>query len=206
MAQLLPSINSTGYYEAEAPYSSQLVQGVVYTCKSLRTFADLSASGVDLWQDYYANLNISLERFTQDVAAGTTIVGLQAGTGEWIYVPSSFLSQIPSVDGYVYTTLVLGVSLGAVPDDFKFAPLITAMENLVITTLGITPQIKAITTGQPTVIPLEDHNKLTLARQTKISITETDYGRAERLANELTQANAKVAALEKYVRESLQGP
>lgn len=202
MSQLLPSLLSSGLFEAEAPYNALLAPGVSYTCRSLRTIADVVGSGVDMWTEYYQKHGIDEVRFSKDVEDGVSIVGLQAGTGEWLYLPSSFLTRIPVVDGVTYTTLTLGVGLGPVPDNFRIAPLVTSLENIVKSTLGITPQIKAITTSLPTVIPQASHEKLQVARAARISSTETDYARAERLERELAEAIRQKKALEKYIEDN----
>lgn len=203
MEGLIPNIGSSGSYEASAPFTDLVDRGVSYTCRSLRTISELASKGKDVWAEYYEPYQVEPDRYAQDVASNVTIVGLQSGVGDWVDIPSTFITRIPVSNGIIYTTLVLGISLGAVPDNFAIGPLSTALANVVKTNIGIDPQMKAVVTGQPTMIPTDQHDRLTLARQAVITSTETDYARAQRLETEVERLQTQIKILSDALKSRL---
>ena len=197
MAQLIPPFGSTGGYKAREPFNTVISDGVSYTCRSLREVNELVSHGVDIWAEYYEPYNIDPDIYSQDIVDNVTIVGLQSGLGQLYYIPASYLTQIPVTEGETYVTLMLGVSLGSIPDSFAVTPLIEALRSVVQANVGIDPQIKAVAVGQPTVVSLDKAERLEKARIQKITELETDYVKAKRLQAEVDKLKNQVAVLSK---------
>lgn len=196
----IPQLNAVGVYTLKAPYDSLVTPQVAYTCRSLRSLSDIAAAGDLIWEQYYEPLGVSMETYQQDLSDNVFIVGLQAGTGEWIYVPSSHILKAPDLNGVLYSPVLLGVNLGPVPDTMQLDGLIAKIQNVVEASIGIMPQIKGVLISQPALVPLEDSKRLEEIRAAKITDAESDYAKVQRLTSELEVTRSKLAELEAWVR------
>lgn len=193
-------IGDSGIFTLREPFNKLVTPKVVYTVSSIRTISDIMASGELAYDQYYKSMGVGEDVFAKDAANNATILGLQAGTGEWIYVPEGYVESYPITNGVKYSSIVLGVGLGAIPDDMNLEALIAAMQDLTLRTIGVNPKVKAALIAQPAFIPHEQHEALEKARAAKVSSTETDYSRAEQLQRQLNEANKKIVELEKYIK------
>lgn len=198
-----PGIGMSGLYELKEPYHNLLISQVSYTCRSLRTLSDIAAAGEQIWERYYEPYAVSVEVYQQDLANNVCIVGLQAGTGEWAYVPESFIAAIPDPNGITYTPVMLGVYLGALEDTFPLNGITTQIESLVQASLGVKPQVRGVVVGQSVILSHDEHERLTVARNALKTSQESDYARAQRLQTELTKANEKIAQLSLHIQNRL---
>ncbi len=194
-----PSINQSGIFKLKPPFDSLVTPQVVYTCRSLRTINDVLASGEQPYEKFYKPLSISETDFNKDAKTNACIVGLQAGTGEWIYVPDSFILSAPSMNGVKYSPIVLGVSLGAIPDNFNLEGLISAFKDITMSTIGVEPQIKGMLVAQPAMIDRDKHERLEIARKEKIKQNKTDFVRVKELTDETAVLRLKIVELEKWI-------
>ena len=198
-----PDIGQSGIYKLVFPFDVLITPKVVYTCRSLRTINDILAAGEEIFDTYYKSIGLTKTDYERDAKANVCIVGLQSGTGEWIYVPTSYIELAPNMNGVKYTSLVLGVSLGPLPDKFNLEGLIAIFKDATTATIGVTPEVKGIVVSQPAILSREEHDRLTLARTEKITQNRTDYSRVREQTQLITQLNAKIEALEKYIAEKL---
>lgn len=195
-----PQLNSSGIFKLTTPFDKLVTPDVIYTCRSLRSISDILAAGDLVYETYYKPLGVTEASYKKDLAENVPIAGLQAGTGEWIYVPASFIAQAPDVNGVKYTSLALGITLGALPDDYSLEGVKGLIANIITGTIGIVPQIKGIMIAQPTLLSREHHERLVAARATKVTITKTDYARAMELETENQALRKKVGELEQYIK------
>lgn len=198
-----PDIGQSGIYKLVFPFDTLVTPKIVYTCRSLRTINDILAAGEEIFDTYYKSIGLTKTDYERDAKANVCIVGLQSGTGEWIYVPTSYIESAPNMNGVKYTSLVLGVSLGPLPDKFNLEGLIAIFKDATTATIGVTPEVKGIVVSQPAILSREEHDRLTLARTEKITQNRTDYSRVREQTQLITQLNAKIEALEKYIAEKL---
>ena len=195
-----PTMGQSGIYKLRSPYDQLVTPKVVYTCRSLRTLNDVFATGEDPFVTYYKPVGLDEAAYQEDAKTNVVIVGLQAGTGEWIYVPDSYIVQAPNNNGVKYTSIVLGVSLGSIPDDTNLDGLISLFNQIVLANLGVTPTVKGVVVSQPAYISSEQHARLLAARKEKISQADPDPLKIARLEQDLQSAQTKIAELEKWIR------
>lgn len=194
-------IGDSGIFTLKDPFHTQLLPQTVYTCKSVRTLNDIVASGVDPYQKYYEPYQISKEAYLSDLSQNVCIVGLQASTSHWVYVPDTYIAQLPRTYGVKYSSIVLGIELGAVPDELNLKGLTDAIHDLVFDNLGVKPNIKAVLVAPPTLIDMEQHQKLEQARKAKIKQTETLFAQRNRLQSEVESLHRKIHELESYIKK-----
>lgn len=206
MAGYIPQIGAVGVFTLAAPYDSQLTPQVAYTCRSLRMLSDIAASGELIWERYYQPLNVSETVYQQDLADNVCIVGLHAGTGEWVYVPSSFILSAPSINGVMYSPVILGVSLGPIPDSYQLDGLIEKVEGVVQAVLGIKPVIKGMLISQPALVSHEEAVRLESVRTAAITDNQSDYSKLQQALSDLQLTRSKLQQLEAWVKNNLPSP
>jgi hypothetical protein len=198
-----PGIGMSGLFILQDPFHQVLIPQVSYTCRSLRTLSDIAAAGEQIWERFYQPYNVPIDLYQRDLANNICIVGLQAGTGEWAFVPESFITAIPDPNGITYTPVMLGVYLGAVEDTFSLSSITSEIESLIQATIGVKPQIQGVVVGQSVILSHEEHNRLIAARAALKTSDESDYARAQRLQTQLTEATEKIAQLSEYIKARL---
>ena len=198
-----PLIGDSGIFTLDDPFSVLVTPQVIYTVRSIRTMNDIIAAGALPYEKYYQPLGISQDKYLLDAGNNVCIIGLQAGTGEWIYVPQSYIKEPPKTTGVKYSSIVLGIGLGAIPDSLNLEFLETSIGEIVYSTLGINPKIKAVLVSQPAFIAHEKHERLEQARQAKITRKETDYAKVKRLEEENKLLRDKIAILEDFIKKTI---
>lgn len=203
LQQYLPDIGATGNYYLKAPYDTLVKAGVSYTCKAIRKLSSFIAEGQDPFSFYYESVGLDETTFQADVDAGVSIVSLQTDGGEWLHIPSNYITRFPNMNGIVYRAMMLGVSLGAIPDTMNLEALKTSVNNLVYDTLGITPVIKEVVISVPSIVSKTDHDLIEQARIAKTKIKMSDTGLLAKANQDLATARAKIVELENYIKTKL---
>jgi hypothetical protein len=195
-----PTPGQTGQWKLKAPYDSLMAPKTLYTCQSVQSINSYIASGESVYDRYYGPLDVSTDQYQQDVGDNVFIVGLQAGTGEWVYVPASFIEEAPNDNGVKYIPVVLGVSLGAVPDSVNLEPIIQQVKNLVEATFGITSEVKGVLVGSPKWMTNEEHDLMENVRKQKISTSSSPVIEANILREDNERLRRAMAEYEKIFK------
>ncbi len=199
----LPDIGAIGIYRLAAPFDTQILANTMYTCRAIKRFGEVASLGVDPFKTYYQPLGLTEAKYKADDALGACIVSLQAGSGNWIYVPSTYILAFPSVNGVKYNVTIMGVALGGIPDSLSLEPLKTAMSDLVYASLGLRPSFKAVIVSEPSMIPTDDHLKLEQARVANITITEPARTTILRLQQENAALAYKLSQAEEWIKNNI---
>lgn len=204
MANLIPQLGATGIYTLIDPFDAQIRSGVTYTCVGVRRLTDFVTIGRDPKTLYYdANeLDESIwERDSNDPE--TCIISLTSKSGQWIYVPSSFIASYPDIGGVPYTVRVLGINLGAIPDTLDLSNLLTNVQNLVKDTIGVDSVAKTVAASDTKIISKEDSDAIESARQDLITINQTDRARVLELETLVQTQKDQIEALQDYIENHL---
>lgn len=198
-----PIIGDSGFFTLKEPYSVLLTPTTLYTCQSVRTVNDFIASGESVYEKFYAPLKVSGDEYQQDLAENVLIVGLQAGTGEWVYVPSSFIVDAPTSNGVKYIPVVLGISLGAIPDAYNLEGIIKQVTDIVTNTLGITPEVKGLVVSSPKWLTNEEHELLETSKKALISNSTSSIILAKILQSENDRLREVILQYEKIFKMTI---
>lgn len=200
---LTPPINVTGTYSLNAPWAQDVVPNTPYTCIAVRKFADIIRKGEDPFALYYATKQLAYSDYQRDSAAGECIVTLRSAGGQFIYVPTSYILGFPNQSGVPYASMLLGVRLGAIPNNLDLSAIKAKIATAVHDILGITPTIQQAVNSEIVNKSAADHAAIEAARQAQITERQTDY--AKYLAAQATvQAQAqRIVELETYIRQNL---
>lgn len=197
---LIPNIGVKGLFHLLPPYDTQVLKDVAYTCVAIRRMSDILVAGGDPFNDYYTSVGLSEDTFKADLASGVCIISLQAAPNIFIYVPSSYIVSFPDIGGIPYTTLLLGINLGAVPDSMDLSYLKNKIAADVLETLGIESEVTAVAASLPMLLSTTDSAAFEAARRARIGTVVTDYSKY--LASEamLASARQRITELEAYIR------
>jgi hypothetical protein len=196
---LLPAIGTTGIYTLLPPFETKLLTNVSYRCAAVRRLEDIVAAGANPFTEHYEPAQISRAKYEEDMAAGVCIVSLIAGSGAWVYVPSSYIASMPDQNGIPYSVMLLGVKLSALPDSQDLALLKSKIVDTVTEYLGIDSEIREVVVSPPMLISRTEHNALEASRQEAISNVETDYAKLLAKTAQLNAALLKITELENYI-------
>lgn len=190
---LTPPIGAAGTYKVSDPFQSVVDSATHYECKAVRRFVDVVNEGVDPYSEYYAPYNISQEKYQQDYTAGACIVSLVSSSGVWVHVPTTYITSYPSLGGIPYTAIVLGISLGAVPDYLDLTAIKKKISDSVMEYIGVSSTVTSVKVSQTRNVSYGDHQAIETARVQKISERTTDYAK-------LLDAQARIAALQQQLQ------
>ncbi len=195
-------VGDRGIFTLKEPFSILVTPQVVYEVRAIRTLNDYVANGESPYDKFYKPFNISEKDYHLAVSKNTCIVALNAGTGEWIYVPENYIEGLPVTTGVKYTNVGLGIRLGAIPDTTSLEALIASIREQVLGYVGVDAEIKVIAIGQSSIIEAGKHTRLENARQNKISISETDFAKAKKLEAENATLKQRVRMLEQFIERN----
>lgn len=212
-----PLLNAKGFYEFNKPWDVK--QGVIYECIAIRSFSDIYKLGVDVYEQYYKPVGLVIGKtvdgsdtgfnFEAEAAKTPNIITLRGSDGSMIYIPDTYITKVPTTDLEPYSHVVLGVSLGPLPDAVNLDNIKRDVAAMVAARIGINATVhvcrsalvshptnaehllleKARKVGLPPVIPtlqaeLDTANQELVATKLKIKTLESviiEHGMADNL-------------------------
>jgi hypothetical protein len=200
MAGLIPALNATGLYTLRAPFDTVLLPQTSYGCVAIRRLEDIVAAGGDPFDQYFAPKGITRALYETDAAAGCVIVSLQSSSGQWVYVPSTYIASMPEQGGVPYTSMLLGIKIGAVPDSLDLSFLKTKISEIITATLGVSAEIREVANSPKTLLNQTQHSAAESARAAAVTSNQTDYSKFL-AAQALADARLlKIQQLEAWIR------
>jgi hypothetical protein len=138
---ITPPINASGIYTAYAPFTLPL--NIVYRCDAIRTFKELAKRNIDVYTTYYAPFNLAENIYNEDAQLGASIVTLVSATGEFYYVPNTYIQSYPGSAGVRYDRKIMVVELGLMPSTIDLDYFIPIVQDLVKKNVGVenTPSV-----------------------------------------------------------------
>jgi hypothetical protein len=200
---LIPAIGAKGTFALTTPWSGDVVAGTPYTVKAIRRMDDIIRLGVDPWAMCYEPKGLALSVYQADAAAGACIISLQSDAGQWIVVPSTYITSFPNANGIPYHAVALAVTLSAIPDSLNLASLKTKIAAAVHDNIGVTAQVFTCFTSDMTLVSLEDHTTLEAVRATAITDLTTDHAKYLAAVAQVATLTTQKAALEAYIKAHL---
>jgi hypothetical protein len=202
----IPQIGSKGVWKLLTPFDTALSPQTHYTCIGIRKLSDFSAAGEDAFITYYEPASLSKDTYIADLNNDVCIITLQQNSGSVVYVPSSYIDGFPDVNGYIYNSVVLAISLGALPETLDLTYIKSKIVDDVREIIGITSTVRTVVISEPKVIGTDDHNAITAARQANITAVKTDYANYIEAVAQRDSAYQKIQVLEQYIKDHLPHP
>jgi hypothetical protein len=197
--QYTPDIGANGIFVLKDPFSALLKPNTTYTVQAVRRLKDIIAEGEDPFEVYYDPYDVLRADYELDLLNEVCIVSLQSGAGEWVYVPTSFIVSFPIMNGVKYRAMMIGISLGAIPDTTNLSAFKTKVFDMVRDTFGITTVIKEMAVSAPVVLSKEQSDLVETARANKIVSSLSDSGKLKVALQDLQRCREQIVMLEKYI-------
>lgn len=202
MATITPNVGAGGLWSLKAPFGALLQTNVSYNCVAVRLLSDIIAGGGDPFSSYYQPNGLLQSDYQSDIAANASIISLQASGGQWIYLPNTYVTQMPNQNNIPYTAIVLGVNLGPLPDHLDLTLVKTQVANAVKDAIGITnATIKSIAVSAKTMISPTEHASLTSQRQSNISQAGTATAQLIALQAQYATLQGQYSALTTWIQQ-----
>ena len=183
-----------------SPFSTLLQSGMSYRCDAIRRFSDFIELSIEPFEEYYAPNGLTEADYEQDLENQVCMVALVSSSGHWVYVPSSYITAYPDLNGVPYTVMVLGLELGAIPNYKDLSGLKQTLSDLCRDTIGVTPTVREVAISAVQKLSQSDHDALETARQSAITNSQTDRSKLLAAQAELTQLREQYRKLEEWVR------
>ena len=200
LTPVLPVVGSSGFYKMAAPFDALVVNNIEYSCKAIRRISDYLANNEKVKEDVYEKQGLEESVYEEDLKSDTYIVSLQSRTGHWLYVPYRYILSYPSVNGVQYRSVMVGISLPAMPASQDLSAMISDVKDLVETTLGVTVAVKQVETSKVVMIPPDVHALKQQERAMAISSMNTLFAINRQLQKTNDALVMKVLALENYIK------
>lgn len=169
---MTPLLSAKGIYSVLPPF--ELSVGGIYECIALRKYDDLVELGVDVYEEYYLPHSITEVAYKEDVEAGVVLVTLVDQHGQYLYIPDSYITGYPNQEDLTYHHVVLGMSMGPLPDTVSLDFLKQQLAEKASEVIGLTPLITSNFVPMVGSINQEQHDIMEAARQLRISERKTD--------------------------------
>lgn len=143
-----PQLRSSGYFEFKLPWKAQ--SGVVYECLAIRSFDELTKSGINVYKAFYLPMGMTnglkidggVFDFTAETMLKPNIITLRGSDGSYINIPDTFIAKVPDASYVPYSEVVLAISLGPLPDDLNIDSLKDDIKALVAARANINPEVE----------------------------------------------------------------
>lgn len=196
---ITPVLHAKGQYTLAAPWST--VEGRIYECIAIRAISDFVDRGQDVLAKVYAPKNLGQTELTADIERDAKIITLTSPGVDPIYVPDTYITAAPAMDGVPYSHVLLSVSLGAIPDGMALDHLNAQVAAAVEAAFGITPQVNVHVAASTGFVNQDQHNAWELARQAKITNSSTDRARLLEAQRIIDAQSAENAALVEKIKQ-----
>lgn len=200
MTNLIPALDATGLYTLRAPFDTVLLPQTSYGCVAVRRLEDIIAAGGDPFEQYFRPKNIVRALYDAAAAAGCVIISLQSSSGQWVYVPSAYIASMPEQGGIPYTSMLLGIKIGAVPDSLDLSFLKTKISEIITVTLGVSAEIREVANSPKTLLNQAQHSAAESARIAAVTNNRTDYSKLLEVQALADARLLKIQQLEAWVR------
>lgn len=164
---MVPNIGDRGTYVLKAPWV--LDQKGEYTCHALRSFGEISKNNINVYEIFYKPKGISEQSYKSDADAGAVIVALRASTGNYVYVPSTYILGVPNGSGYAYSRRLFTIDLGALPNGLSTEALQTDLVTTINARFGINPSIREVELPISEIVTPDNHEAIERGRKGRIT-------------------------------------
>lgn len=200
-----PMMYARGIYELKKPWNA--VSTKIYTCIAIRSFEDIYKQGEDVYKIYYENylrdgesVNGITFNFADEAAQLPNICTLRGEDNELLYVPDTYILSFPNTTMVPYSNVVLGLSLGPLPDELDLINVTAMLKDSVIKYFGVTPAVNVMRLPMSSNPSPEEHEQLELVRQGAINNNESIEQRLESALRLIDVQREYISQLEQNVK------
>lgn len=165
---MIPRVGDKGTYILKDPWV--LDQKTEYTCVAIRAYSELVKNNLDVYNHFYKVKGLSEEDYRRDFENQAVMIGLRNNSsGNYVYVPSTYILSTPNGNGYVYARRFISIDLGPLPNNTNTETLREDIKDLVLAKFGVEAALKEVQLPILEVVNPNNHEALERARRGKIS-------------------------------------
>ena len=196
-----PPLYATGKWQVRSPF--EVKSDVIYTCKAIRSIRDLKVRGVDPFETFYEPYEISRDRYEEDLTNLVNIVTLFSDNDAVLYIPDTFIESYPDTTTVPYSQIVLSIGLGAVPDTLALDDVKEKIEDIILTSIGVTADVREHQSGTPSQgVEQTEHEVLESNRKAKMEGNQSLYAQLLSCQAENEDLRGRIRDLEKIIVDS----
>lgn len=199
MAKFTPPYKSTGRFTVRDPFT--IDDKSEYRCDSIRSLDEILALGLDPMQLYYAPLQLGDTEYQSDYAEGASIITLTSVTAPTLYIPDTYITSYPLLQGVPYRHAILSMSLGMVEESLDLSFLVEQLQNVGSDVIGITPEVKIHIGATTGIVDQPQHEALEQVRQAAIKVRDSDYVQKLELQRQNVLLHETINALQQFIRD-----
>ena len=202
---ITPTINSKGCYTSITPFDLIIQDRKPYTVIAIKTIKEIVLDGKDPFKSIYEPVGLTQLNFETDINEGVLIITLAGDGGEILDIPNRYLSSLPTQDGVLYSSKVLAVPLGIIPDALDLSTTISNLHDVLQDNLGVDASIEPVVTSSGIKISYADDAILTTLRTNNITVNKSWRARyLEEVARNLI-LEEKISKFECYIKNNCCG-
>lgn len=159
---MTPWVYAEGLFTAKSPFNTVVDPATSFKVEAVRTINEIQLAGRDVYELVLKPVGISKDNATEYIDAMISdkacIITLTRQQGPVVYVPSTYLTSYPTVDGVVFERLCFIVDCGSCSPDTKtkLDDTLQGIELVVQKNLGIkTPQVQVGTLPERSYVSKE---------------------------------------------------
>lgn len=189
------SIGTEGKFSFKPPFNTILSTYTIYKIIGISKLSQLKESGVDPLNNIYIASGLTEENYKTDLKNDITIIQLVVGSSTY-YIPENFIEAGPTQDGVSYSKQGLAINLGVLPLDIDVTSLISDMEQLIQSHIGVNSNINRVYLSGVSKIPYDISTQFTTIRNSRITNKESCIDKYTDALNTINILNQKVSDLE----------
>lgn len=197
MARMTPALGAKGLFTLRTPW--ELPANTLYECIAIRSIDDFVDRGVDVLSKVYTPQSLGQAQLAADQAEGAKIITLTSAGRAAVYVPDTYITAFPSMDGVPYTHVLLSLSLGPIPDALDLTFLKAQLAGTVEDNFGITPEVKTHASASTGYVTQVQHEIWQAAREAAVNNRSTDRARLLDMQTLVDAQAQKIAELEQVI-------
>lgn len=199
MSYLVPSVTTKGTFKLKEPLQNLLGVQIVYECTSIQTFGNVISSGKDPFKAYYEPLELPSSDYDIHSKEIVHIVTLTDSSGRKYHIPSAYIESFPGLGGVPYTSIVMGLKLGAIPDQMDLSQLKNKLADTIRALIGVEAEPYLVKVSPTVFLDPDEYTNIEQARINKITETTTDYSKILEANDTINALRNQVQALEQYI-------
>lgn len=193
-----PPMFATGRFTLKAPFNVAINTALDYTVIAIRGFSDYIADGAkDVINEVYTANGLTQNDYAADSLESASIITLISLTGEFYFVPDTYILTFPSYNSIGINRTVISIDLRAVPDLLNLDDLLVRLKDLTTTVIGVTPTVQVNKLPTPNTLTQSDYDSLETARLARVSDPRTDYQKVRELEVVNTQLKSQLSIITK---------
>lgn len=197
---MIPIPFARGTWELLAPWATDVVADVSYTCIALRSFKDVQAEGINIFTAYYEPKGLAQSVYDTDRVNATMLVTLDSDEHGQIIVPTTYIKTAPTTVSSGFNRMVMGVDIGVLPDTLDLSYVNEEIKGLFSALTGLTDVTVTMYTAPITgTLTPEQAEAFEENRKAAIAGRTTFYAKVAQLQAELDTQKQINAAYEKII-------